>query len=62
MEKHGSAKGILKDIKIDGSLNDDESLQSAIDEDCEIAEIAEIAEIVYRRRDQEEIEIGIDDL
>ncbi|MBB1321097.1 hypothetical protein ACRN9Z_15960 [Shewanella frigidimarina] len=56
MKKHGSAKGILKDIKIDGSLNDDESLLFAIDEDCEIAEI------VHRRRDQEEIEIGIDDL
>jgi hypothetical protein len=38
------------------TLNDDESLQSAIDED------SEIAEIVYQRRDQEEIEIGIDDL
>lgn len=56
MKKHGSAKGILKDIKIDGSLNDDESLQSAIDED------SEIVETVYRRSDQEEIDIGIDDL
>jgi hypothetical protein len=56
VKKHSSAKGILKDIKIDGSLNDDESLQSAIDED------SDIAEIVHRRRDQEEIEIGIDDL
>jgi hypothetical protein len=54
VKKHGSAKGILKDIKIDGSLNDDESLLFAIDEDCEIAEI------VHRRRDQEEIEIGIE--
>lgn len=56
MKKRGSAKGILKDIKIDGSLSVDESLQSAIDED------SEIAEIVHRRRNQEEIEIGIDDL
>jgi hypothetical protein len=56
VKKHGSVKGILKDIKIDGSLSDDESLQSAIDED------SEIAEIVHRRRNQEEIEIGIDDL
>lgn len=56
MKKHGAAKGILKDIKTDDSLCDDESLQSNIDED------SELSEAVYQRRNQEKSEGDSDGL
>lgn len=56
MKSKGEAKGILKSIRIVRSIEEDESLSSAIDEDYELTKL------VRERESQEEIEVDIDDL
>ena len=56
MTKDHKAKGILKYVKINDTIDDEVSLSSAIGEDYELIKL------VCEHEHQEEIEIDIDDL
>jgi hypothetical protein len=54
--KNKSAYGLLRNIKVDDSFDEDQSLLSSVDEDDELIKI------VAEREHQEEINIDLDDL
>ena len=56
MTKAHKAKGILKYVKINDTIDDEASLSSAIEEDDELIKL------VCEREHKEEIEVNIDDL
>lgn len=56
MTKGNKAKGTLKYVKINDTIDDETSLASAIEEDDELIKL------VFEREHQEEIEVDIDDL
>ncbi|MEP7703647.1 hypothetical protein [Paraglaciecola sp. 25GB23A] len=56
MTKDHKAKGILKYVKINDTIDDEASLLSAIEEDDELIKL------VCEREHQEEIEVDIADL
>jgi len=56
MNKYGEANGLLKDVKANDTFSDEESLLSVIEEDCELENI------LTHRKNQDEIEIDIDNL
>lgn len=56
MTKDHNAKGILKYVKVNDTINYEASLSSALEEDDELIKL------VCEREHQEEIEVDIDDL